>query len=312
MEPREAVVNAMPIGCSDFRTLRDRGLQYVDKSMFIDRIMRFGARVTLITCPDGFGKSVNLSMFDAYVNIRYAGEPDRFEGLKISEARPNDPGKNSEYVIAMNFEKLSTDDYDAFRSSFKEMVRDICRGFPELEGSVKLDRFLSEEYSKWIKEEGDYDEFFWSIDDLCKMIDTHYGKRPIVLIDDYDGPLNATADREQLQQEIRGFLNCTLGQVLKGNKHLNYAIVTGFGSLSRSGLYAINNSEINDAFSGWYGGMFGFTRAEAGELLEAKGFCGSTDGWLDAHGFEEDTVYRPEYVFGLLGEACRPGTHQSR
>jgi len=310
VEPREAVVNAMPIGCSDFRTLRDRGLQYVDKSMFIDRILESGACVTLITCPDGFGKSVNLSMFDAYVNIRYAGEPDRFEGLKISETRPDDPEKNSNHVIAMDFDKLCTDDFDAFRSSFKEMVRGIYRGFPELEGSEKLSGFLLEEYSEQIKGDGDYVGSSWSIKYLCEMIEAHYGKSPIVLIDDYDGPVNATAGRKKLQQKIKGFLDHVLGLALKDNSHLNYAVVMGFGSLSQSGLYRINNSEINDAFSGWYGGMFGFTRAEVGEMLEDRGFHGSTDGWLDAQGFEDDMIYRPEYVFGHLGEACRSETHR--
>ncbi len=310
MEPREAVVNAMPIGCSDFRTLRDRGLHFVDKSMFIDRILESGACVTLITCPDGFGKSVNLSMFDAYVNIRYAGEPDRFEGLNISEARPDDPVKNSEHVITMSFEKLCTDDFDAFLSSFKEMVRDIYRGFPELEGSEKLRGPLQERYSERINGEGGYVDFSRSIRYLCEMIEAHYGKDPIVLVDDYDGPVNATAGRKKLQQKIRRFLDHALGLALKDNSHLNYAVVMGFGSLSQSGLYRINNSEIDDAFSGWYGGMFGFTRAEVGEMLEDRGFHGSTDGWLDAQGFEDDMIYRPEYVFAYLGEACRSETHR--
>ncbi len=96
----------MPIGHDDFRELRDLSLCYIDKSEFIDKVLRNSAKATVITRPRRFGKSLNLSMLDAYLNIKYAGERDRFSDLKISELRPDDPEKNSNIVVFVSLKDL--------------------------------------------------------------------------------------------------------------------------------------------------------------------------------------------------------------
>ncbi len=308
VEPREAVVNPMPIGCSDFRTLRDRGLLYVDKSMFVDRILEHHAKVDLIVCPDGYGKSMNLSMLDAYVNIRYAGEPDHFEGLRISEERPEDPDKNSDYVIRMDFRNLDTGTFRRFVNSFGDMMADIYEGFPELEGSEEFDEVLQDRRRTILGGAKDCVLIEWAVVNLTEMIEDHHGKKPIVLIDDYDYPLIATSGRDR-QQKIRGFLDNTLGMVLKDNNHLKYAVVTGQGDLRDSELYGINNSMIDDAFSDGFGGLFGFTRAEVEALLEGSGCSdavGAIDAWFDEEGFGDDELCRPEEAFRILDSDRHP------
>ena len=95
MANQDESMEGMPVGNDDFRKLRDRDLYYVDKTPLIDMVLKSTSDVMLFTRPRRFGKSLNMSMLDAYLNTRYAGERDRFSGLKISELRPDDPEKNS-------------------------------------------------------------------------------------------------------------------------------------------------------------------------------------------------------------------------
>ncbi len=99
-------MEGMPVGNDNFRKLRDRDLYYVDKSPLIDMVLKSSSDVMLFTRPRRFGKSLNLSMLDAYLNIKYAGERDRFSDLKISELRPDDPEKNSNIVVFVSLKDL--------------------------------------------------------------------------------------------------------------------------------------------------------------------------------------------------------------
>ena len=110
-------MKALPIGYDDFKELRDRGLYYVDKSALINQILSSQAKVLLFTRPRRFGKSLNLSMMDAYLNSRYADDPDRFSGLAVSELRPDDSEKNSNFIIKLNFKRLDTETFEIFLES---------------------------------------------------------------------------------------------------------------------------------------------------------------------------------------------------
>ena len=119
----------MPIGCSDFKELIDRGYYFVDKSEYIDDVVDttavpvFMTYITFIPRPHLFGKTLFLSMLDAYLNFRYADGPDRFEGMKISEIRPNDPHKNVHVVINVSLKDLGDGTYAVFRRKLIERIR---------------------------------------------------------------------------------------------------------------------------------------------------------------------------------------------
>ncbi len=141
-------MEGMPIGHDDFRELRDRDLYYVDKTPLIDMVLRYPAKAAVITRPRRFGKSLNMSMLDAYLNVKYAGERDRFSDLKISELRPDDPEKNSNIIISLNFKGLKTHNYDIFKTSFKNYIINLYGDFEELARSEKL----SPKLIKWYRE----------------------------------------------------------------------------------------------------------------------------------------------------------------
>ena len=122
----------IPIGIQDFKAIRDNGGYFVDKSALIDSILgRRLVAVHLFTRLRRFGKSVNLSMLDAYLNIRYAGNA-WFEGLEVSELRPDDPEKNSYPVVMMDLKNLRSTGQASFLNKVRILVSDICKRFPEL------------------------------------------------------------------------------------------------------------------------------------------------------------------------------------
>ena len=300
----------MPIGISDFRKLRDNDLYLVDKSMFIDQILRSGAEVTLITRPRRFGKSLNLSMTDAYFNIEYADGPDYFKGLKISEERPNDSEKNSNHVIAMSFKRLKTKDYSGFVASFREMMRDTYRRFPELKDSEKLDEVLTERYDTIIGGTDDYKALTMAVMHLCEMIEIHHGKKPIILIDEYDNPMNNAFGKGELHTEIVGFLREVLSNALKDNRSLRFAVLTGVMKISQESILSgLNNPKIIDVFSTDYDEMFGFTQDEVEWLLCANDYenkIADAKRWYDGYRFGDEDVYNPWSIIRYIDSGCKP------
>ena len=117
----------VPIGVQDFKLIRERDGYFVDKSQLIDSILsRRLVAVHLFTRPHRFGKSVNLSMLDAYLNLRYRGNT-WFDGLRVSDLRPDDPEKNSHPVIFMDFKELSSDGYDSIIRKARIVVIELKR-----------------------------------------------------------------------------------------------------------------------------------------------------------------------------------------
>ncbi len=169
-------MEGMPVGNDDFRKLRDRDLYYVDKSPLIDMVLKSSSDVMLFTRPRRFGKSLNLSMLDAYLNIKYAGERDRFSDLKISELRPDDPEKNSNVVVFVSLKDLGDGSYEYFLQRIADVASILYKKFPELRDSDKLDPDTKEYYSAVSGGRMDPARMDSCLQHLCIMLTQHYGK----------------------------------------------------------------------------------------------------------------------------------------
>ena len=221
----------MPVGCSDFKELIDGGYYFVDKSEYIDDVVgtssipRFMTFITYIPRPHSFGKTLFLSMLDAYLNFRYADGPDRFEGLNISEIRPNDPHKNAHVVINISLRDLGDGTYDVFRRKFAERIRDVYSDFPELLTSDRLNDYQKER----IDEVYNLDDYLitYSLRDLCELLARHYGTTPVMLVDDYDSILIESCRRPHEYELIVDTLRPFFGATFEGNHYLGPLVVTG-------------------------------------------------------------------------------------
>ena len=306
-------MNGMPIGIDDFRKLRDEDLCYVDKSMFIDEILESSAKVTQITRPRRFGKTLNLSMTDAYLNIDYADERDRFSDLEITNIRPDDPEKNSNFVINLNFKDLKIGSYEKFEASLRNRVFSLYCKFGELKDSERLTPDLRKWYRDLTEMTADYDTLSNSILYLCKMIEAHHGKKPIILIDEYDSPLNGTYGDEELHKNVKRLVKDFLGAALKSNGSLRFAVITGVMRISKESIFSdLNNLEVNDVFSTDYDEMFGFTQDEVEWLLRENGREDKIDEageWYDGYRFGDEDVYNPWSIISYIKKDCKPAPY---
>ena len=303
-------MKALPIGYDDFKKLRDNGLYYVDKSALIDQILSSRAEVLLFTRPRRFGKSLNLSMLDAYLNSRYADDPDRFSDLAVSALRPDDPEKNSNFIIKLNFKRLNTESFEVFLESYRKTMRSLFEMFSELHGSDRLTPSLREYYEAVSGGTSDYDLLANAIQYLCEMIVCHYGKRPIILIDEYDHPMNGTYGRDEIHERVKSFLRSVLGNALKSNEHLGFAVLTGVMRISKESIFSgLNNLKVNDVFSTDYDEMYGFTPSEVAEMCADYGHPEKFEEakeWYDGYRFGNADVYNPWSIVNYIDQGFVP------
>ena len=303
-------MKALPIGYDDFKELRDGGLYYIDKSALIDQILSSKAKVLLFTRPRRFGKSLNLSMLDAYLNSRYAKDPDRFSDLAVSALRPDDPEKNSNFIIKLNFKRLKTKTFDLFLKSFSNAAIDLYRGFKELENSDRLDSVSKKRYAEIINGNADQDLLSNSVEYLCEIIDCHYGRKPIILIDEYDHPMNDTYGCEDVHEDVKSFLRDVLGNALKSNEHLRFAVLTGVMRISKESIFSgLNNLKVNDVFSTDFDEMYGFTPSEVARMCADYGHPEKFEEakeWYDGYRFGNADVYNPWSIVNYIDQGFVP------
>jgi len=299
----------MPVGISDFRKLRDNDMYLVDKSMFIDQILRSSAEVTLITRPRRFGKTLNLSMTECYLNLKSAHEPDRFKGLRISEERPNDPEKNANVVISISFKDLGDGSIEKLRSRYAEYIRGVYVKFKELRTSDRIDESSKMFFESIFMYRADEAQLTFSIKRLSEMLEMHYGKKVIILIDEYDNVMNKSFGKPD-HEEVVGFMRDLLSLALKDNDSLRFAVLTGVMKISQESIFSgLNNPEIDDVFSTQYDEMFGFTQNEVEWLLCSNGYGNKIDEareWYDGYRFGDKDVYNPWSIISYIKKDCVP------
>ncbi len=310
-------MEGMPIGHADFKELRDRDLYFVDKSPLIDMILRKSSKVMLFTRPRRFGKTLSMSMLDAYLSLRYAGERDRFSDLKISEIRPDDPEKNSNVVVKVSLKDLGNGTYDHFLLRMEKTAFDLYQSFFELQSSDRLDPGLLEIYNKVYERRSMPKDLESCLADLCKMLEKHYGKKPILLIDEYDSVMNMSYGRPKDHELIMAFMRMFLSTALKDNESIRFAVLTGVMRISKESIFSgLNNPDVYDVFSKEYDEMFGFTQAEVEKLLSDNGHpekLAEAQEWYDGYRFGDADVYNPwsilKYVDrGFVADSYWAGT----
>ncbi len=232
LDHRTCMVQRLPIGIQNFRKLREGDLYYVDKSELMDQILTSGGEVHLFTRPRRFGKSLNLSMLDCYFNMEYKGIADQwFEGLRIRELRPDDPEMNSYPVIRVDFKDLRTD-YEGF-------VEDIGIKISELFFQHKA-QLTDEDYAHQrdtfmaiMERRSSVGELRYSLRFLCEMLYRRFDKPVVILIDEYDSPINGSSGTPD-QRSILDFMKGMLSTVLKnGSMSMRFGVVTGVMQVSK-------------------------------------------------------------------------------
>ncbi len=287
----------LPIGIDNFEEIIMRDAYYVDKTKLIEKLIDSATKVALFTRPRRFGKSLNLSMIQYYFESNEEDKSHLFEGLYVSKLGDSYKQEMGAYpVIMLNFKEGKQRD---FETSHYFLVQNIIREYRrhgDILTSEKLTKEEEQQYQRIQEDKADNQELIGAIEFLSKCLEKVHNKKVIILIDEYDVPLENAYFRG-FYDEMIGFVRGLLSIALKTNNSLYFAVMTGCLRITKESIFTgLNNLEIISIDSKEYGEYFGFTQEEVQQMLE---YYGKSEHfqiikeWYDGYCFGETEVYNP-------------------
>lgn len=234
----------LPIGEEFFRNIRTKGFYYVDKTKFISDLLKNRGSVNLFTRPRRFGKSLNLDMLKSFFEV--GADASLFEGLKITRETELCAQHMGKYpVIAFTLKDVSGESYDDALKIMSQVLKKEARRHQYLLESDRLTEIdknsLQELYAKYLEEDVQQE----SIALLSEMLAKHYGTGVIILIDEYDVPLDKAYQNRYYPQMVR-LIRSLFSQALKTNEHLEFAVITGCLRIAKESIFTgLNNFMVH-------------------------------------------------------------------
>ncbi len=302
----------LPIGVQDFKSIRNKNKYFVDKSMLIGQILDLNdGSVFLCTRPRRFGKSLNLSMMDAFFNIEYKGNT-WFDDLEISKHHEYDGYKNAFPVIFIDLKISDVSSFDRFVGLFNKRLYRLFRQYLYLVESPKLCEGDKNLFKRLYDGEKTIEDSESALTDLCSMLETHHGKKVVVLIDEYDNAFNSVTDGN-LRREILSFMKEVFTSLLKGNSSLQMGVVTGVMQITKENIFSgLNNLVVNNIFTKRSDEMFGFTDDEVKQICEDYEHPGKfteAKEWYDGYRFGDADIYNPWSILNYVENGFEPGSY---
>ena len=291
------------IGHQDFEVIRKEGYFYLDKTNFIREWWENGDSVTLITRPRRFGKTLNMSMLEKFFCVQYAERADLFQGLSIWEDKTYRNLQGTYPVISLSFANIKEDDFSQTR-------RKICQIFANLYSN---NRFLTEQGILDDKEllffqsvSADMDDMTatMAIHQLSRYLSRYYDKKVIILLDEYDTPMQE-AYIHGFWDELASFMRNIFNSTFKTNPYLERAVMTGITRVSRESIFSdLNNLEVVTTTSEKYADCFGFTEEEVFTALDGYDLSEKKQevkAWYDGFIFgNRKDIYNPWSILNYL------------
>ena len=295
----------IPIGYEDFKQLIDSGFYYVDKSMLIYELLHSGGQNNLITRPRRFGKTLNFSMLKYFFDINEKDNAYLFDGLKISEHYEElAMYRNTHPVITLSLKCAKQGDY---REALRGLKYEIQRQFINNKFILDSDK-LADEYKDEYKKILSMDEdAVWSnsIQLLSICLKQYYGTKTIILIDEYDVPLEDAYFSGYYDEMVR-FIRSLFESALKTNSALEFSVITGCLRISKESIFTgLNNLAVNSILSNKYSESFGFVQYEVDELMKYYNIEENSQlmkKWYDGYLFGKSEVYNPWSVLNQVKE----------
>ena len=291
---------AIPIGIENFEDIIKDNYYYVDKSMLIEDILVNRAAVTLFTRPRRFGKTLNMSMIKYFFDVRNKDENRKlFEGLKIFGSEyMKEQGKYP--VIFVSLKDLRADTWEDTFENLKSFISDLYAEFEDMReimnkrDKIKFDKIFYEE------EKGDYET---ALKLLSNYIYKYYGKKVIILIDEYDAPIINAFDKGYYNEAIN-FFQVFYSSALKTNDSLKYGILTGITRIIKEGIFSgLNNLKVDTILNKKYSEYFGLLESEVIKMLdyfEMKYKIEEVKEWYNGYIFGDKRIYNPWSIINYI------------
>ena len=309
----------LPIGIENFEEFSTENFYYVDKTLFIKELLQNWGKVNLFTRPGRFGKSLNMSMLKCFFGV--GSEPKLFDGLKIMQEKSLCEKYMGKFpVISISLKSVDGLKYDSAVAALRTVIGNEAGRFRFLRESPELDVDDRNSYNQLVSVEAKGNSKYAMSDDalidslktLSLLLEKHYGQKVILLIDEYDVPLDK-AFRAGYYNEMVSLIRNLLGNALKTNDSLYFAVLTGCLRISKESIFTgLNNPKVHTISDLRYDEYFGFTDADVDELLEFYGLSSYKDmirDWYDGYRFGDTDVYCPWDVINYCDELlAAPGT----
>ena len=302
----------LPIGIDGFEKIRTNDFYYADKTLFIKELLQNWGEVNLFTRPRRFGKTLNMSMLKCFFET--GKDPELFEGLKIAQEKELCEKYMGKFpVISISLKSVGGLTYKAALAALKNMIGKEAMRFQFLLESARLSDAEKDSYQRLIKigttSESIYDmtdaALIDSLKTLSQLLEKHYGQKAILLIDEYDVPLDK-AFRNGYYDEMVHLIRSLFDNGLKTNDSLYFAVLTGCLRISKESIFTgLNNPKVHTVSDVRYDEYFGFTNADVDALLEFYGLSSYKDiirDWYDGYRFGDTDVYCPWDVINYCDE----------
>ena len=294
----------IPVGISDFREIRENGYYYIDKTFLIYELLKTPAtKVTLITRPRRFGKTLGMSMLADFFDIRKESS-SLFEGLDISEKASICNEWMNQYPVIF----LSLKDIDGltFEDAYGQLVAQIADLYKEntyLLECAEIDEDDKKIFLDLKAGKADKVQITRSLGTLMKMLQIYYHKPVILLLDEYDVPV-AKASNHGYYNEMLDIMKGIMSTALKDNQALRFAVITGCLKIAKESIFTGTNNFVSDTIrDSRYNEYFGFTQTEVDKILNDSGCIEHAENvreWYDGYHFGEVDVYCPWDVMNYL------------
>lgn len=299
------------IGTQDFEKIITDGNFYIDKTRFIKEWWESNDSVTLITRPRRFGKTLNLSMTEKFFSVDYAGRSDLFEHLFIWLEEKYRSLQGTYPVIFLSFANVKEISYSGARKMICQIITNLYNKFDFLLDGGLLNKNEKIFYRKISPDMENYVAAD-SLNALCNFLRKYYGKKVIILLDEYDTPMQE-AYVNGYWKELTAFTRSLFHSAFKANPYMERAIMTGITRIGKESIFSdLNNLKVVTATSNKYADCFGFTEAETFQSLEEYGLGSQKQlvkAWYDGFSFGKITdIYNPWSVIGFLDER-KAGTY---
>ena len=304
-----AAKRPLPVGVSDFVRAQAE-YYYVDKTLLIREFLNRRPFVSLFTRPRRFGKTLNMDMLRVFFEISEEDTSKFFTDKAIWKCGPEYRKHQGKYpVIFLTFKDVKYDSWEATFSRIAGLLQEEFGRHSELKNSDKIDSYEKNYYEKVLSGQADEVELSISLQRLSKMLAAHYGKAPIIIIDEYDTPIQEGYSKA-FYDEIIGFMRNFFSGAFKDNRYLSYGFLSGILRIAQESIFSgLNNLSVNTVMDNEYDAFFGFTEAEVSDMLAYYGVSDKEPelkDWYDGYLFGNTEIYNPWSVINYIARGCLP------
>ena len=306
--------NVIAVGESDFPSLIRNDGYFVDKTRVICELMDAHNKVTLFTRPRRFGKTLTMSMLRAYFDIEHKDEVEElFAGTEIQAADARyRAAAGSRPVVFLSLKDAKQRNGEALLDDIRTEMSVLFDAYTFLEESPRLSPAQKSYFHRVIAKEESAKELQISLRQLTAMLHVHYGQPVVLLLDEYDTPIEFAHERGYYE-EAMDFLRNFFSSALKDNPSVDFAVLTGILRIAKESIFSgLNNLTVSTVVSGGFADAFGFTQEEIEDVAKTLGYeehLSELRTWYDGYDVQGVDIYNPWSVMSYFQSGCRTGLY---